>query len=119
MPPADCYPDTAEAVDEVFDVLRHHLRREVINYFENAVDEPASNTEEIAGHIDSRLPDHVDGPLPDRDRTEIHTALVHVHLPKLESADWVEFDQRSGEVRYRGRDSAPELVEKVQTIFDE
>lgn len=111
MPPADCYPEEATAANEVLDVLSHHFRREIINYFENTTDGDAATVDELADHIDARM--------PDSDRENLATALVHKHLPRLESDGWLEFDQRSQEVRYRGRESAPELLEDVLDIFEE
>ncbi|MFC7193549.1 hypothetical protein ACFQL4_01050 [Halosimplex aquaticum] len=111
MPPADCYPEKAAAVNETLDVLSHHFRREVINYFENTVDEVTSTISEIVAHIGARV--------PDRDRATLSTALVHKHLPMLEAAGWLEFDQRSKEIRYHGNESAPQLLREVLGVFTE
>lgn len=111
MPPADCYPEKANAVDEMLGALAHYFRREIISYFENEADGDTATIDEIADHIDARV--------PDGDREKLPTVLVHRHLPKLESAGWLEFDQRNGEVRYRGHDSAPELLRDVREMLSE
>ncbi|WP_436923210.1 DUF7344 domain-containing protein [Halosimplex amylolyticum] len=111
MPPADCYPEEANAVDEILGALAHHLRREIINYFENEAAGDTATIDEIGDYIDTRM--------PDGDRENLPTVLVHKHLPKLESVGWLEFDQRNGEVRYRGLESAPELLGDVQEMLSE
>ncbi|WP_415378646.1 hypothetical protein [Halosimplex sp. TS25] len=109
MPPAECDSETAKAATEVLDALGHHLRRVIIDYFENAIDGDTATVDEIAAHAGARA--------PDSDPDGLSTALVHKHLPKLESDGWLEFDHRSAEVRYHGHESAPQRLHEVLAIF--
>lgn len=105
----DCYPDKAKTVNEVLEVLRHHLRREVVHYFENITDRTAVTFDELAAHVAARV--------PDRNREELSTVLLHMHLPKLKADGWLDFDQRSQEVRYYGHEAVPQVLEELTDIF--
>lgn len=110
MGSAGCYPDKAPRVNALLDALAHHLRREVIHYFETEARTSTASLDAVVAHIDNRVP---------RDREELTTALVHRHLPKLATEGWLEFDQRSGEIRYHGNDRAPRLLAEVIDVFTE
>lgn len=109
MSSGGCYPDEAPRVNAVLDVLAHHLRREVIHYFETATRTATVSFDALVAHIADRV--------PDRDREELTTALFHVHLPKLAAEDWLAFDQQTGEIRYHGNDRALRLLQEVTDVF--
>jgi hypothetical protein len=106
-----CYPDKAPATDRVLDTLRHHLRREVVHYFENIESTNTATLEEVTEHIAGRV--------PETDRERVALELTHTHLPKLESNGWVEHDTRSHHVRYRGHDSAEALLSELAEMLSD
>lgn len=111
MSTAECYPDKAPEANEVLDILSHHLRREIIYFFEKSVEGDTTNLDELSDHIVSRI--------PESDRAHLATKLLHLHLPKLRDGGWLEFDRRSGSIRYHGHESATELLTDVLGIFAE
>ncbi|MDZ7730112.1 MAG: hypothetical protein U5K37_02715 [Natrialbaceae archaeon] len=48
--------------------------------------------------------------------SELRVQLSHVHLPHLESAGLVEFDNRSETVRYHPRSLVRETVDMVEIV---
>jgi len=105
-------PDEALKTDRVLDTLSHHLRREVIRYFETAESQNTATLEDLATQISRRAPEMT--------REQVVLGLTHSHLPKLESNGWVEHDTRTQRVRYLGHDSAaPLLVELAEMLSDQ
>jgi DNA-binding transcriptional ArsR family regulator len=83
--------------DDLFDALSHARRRAVLSYLHDADDDVAAVSE---------LVDRVTRQEADRtgDRREtVAVALYHKHLPKLAAAELLDYDSRSGTVRYRGQ----------------
>ena len=108
MGASDCYPRKAPKVNAVLDTLSHHLRREVIHYFENVASELTATVDELVTHVDARV--------PREDRETLAAALAHSHLPKLAERGWLDFDRRTGHVRYHGHDEAAGLLRDVEAV---
>lgn len=104
-----CYPDKAPKIDLLLDTLSHHLRREIIYYFEQCTDAETATYDELFTHLHDRLPD------PRQER--LKTKLVHQHLPKLASRDWIECDPRSDVIRYYGHESAAVWLQELHDVF--
>lgn len=98
-------------MDQLLDTLRHHLRREVIHYFENIESSNVATLEDLATHIAQRV--------PEMNQEEVSLELLHSHLPKLESNGWAEYDTRTHSVRYRGLDSAEELLAELTEMLSD
>jgi hypothetical protein len=112
MEQSGCYPEKAPKTDQLLDTLSHNLRREVIHYFENIEPTNAATVEEVAMHIARRV--------PDMNREQVSLHLRHNHLPMLESNGWIEYDTHSDCIRYRGHDSATDLLaELVEMLSDQ
>lgn len=109
MVASSCYPETGPTIDRILDTLSDSHRREIIYYFETVADGPTATVEELVGRLEERV--------PDRDRRELTTAIHHHHLPKLQSRGWLEFDRRSGTVRYEGHQSVAALLEELAAAF--
>lgn len=105
MPSGRCSFESGSRVDELFDTLSHRLRREVIDYFEEHAEGDAATLDELVVHIEQRVPRSV----PDT----LETQLRHVHLPKLGERGWLEFDRRTGHVRYEGHAEAAAWLGEV------
>lgn len=109
MPSTACYPEKAPKVDALLDTLSHHIRREVILYFESRSDRTAATREEVVSHLDERIPEETPETL--------ELKLTHSHLPKLAERGWLAYDSRSGKVRYLGHDRARRWLEQVVDVF--
>jgi hypothetical protein len=78
----------------------HHLRHEATG---------TTTFEDLVDRMHRRAPDAKDGPPQDREALAIQ--LHHSHLPQLADHGVVEFDHRTGVVRYH-----PD--ERVETVLD-
>lgn len=105
-----CYPERAPRANELLDVLSHHLRREVIAYFEKHTDQSATSFEELV--------DHVAGQVPDPTAEELAVPLFHRHLPMLSEHGWLEFDRRSERIRYHGHQHAGAWLREMGAMFE-
>lgn len=93
-------------LDNLSRVLNHHVRRETIHYFERLA-ESVSSLDQIADFIANNRAESRDKETRDRLRIELH----HLHLPKLADADLIEYDPKSGLVRYIPDDDMEELLQ--------
>lgn len=109
MTSTTCYPDKSEAVDQLLGTLQHGLRREVLHYFENCADSPTTTFDELAIHVDGRV--------PDTRRKQLRIQLRHIHLPRLDADGWLDYDPRRGDITYHGDESARSLLAEVRDIF--
>jgi hypothetical protein len=104
-----CYPDKAPAVDDLLDTLSNHLRREVVNYFQTVADSKTATLEEVVRFCERRgVPEGYE---------QVRLRLVHTHLPKLADRGWLDYDRRSGDIRYHGHERAERLLEEMRTLF--
>jgi hypothetical protein len=97
-----------EQVDDVLEVLRHPIRREIVSYFEGANSPTTATIEELAARLDAEVEDH--------SSEELTVILYQIHLPKLQSYGWVSVDQEK-HVRYHGDDGAEQVLQRLQNLF--
>ena len=95
------------SLDTVFDLLSNQRRRYVLYHLMNAADDTVDYealAEQVAVWEAGSDPseEHVD---------EVATDLYHIHLPKLTESSIVDFDQRSGDVRFWGQPTVEEYAE--------
>lgn len=109
MKPQNWYPDKAPRADKLLDILSHHLRREIIYFFENVADSRTVSFETLVSHIEGRV--------PRISKEELEVALSHTHLPKLDDTGWLDYDYRTGKIRYYGHDNAESWLQEVQVVF--
>lgn len=109
MSSSRCYPEKSPKVDELMDTLAHHLRREVIHFFENFATDDTASIDDITTHISGRV--------PSTEPSEVRAALHHAHLPKLDERGWLDYDARSGDIRYHGHQDAEQLLSEVADVF--
>lgn len=103
------YENDSLSIDCVLDLLRDPVRRQTVAYCVNASDRILT-VDELADHL-------ADEREPSRDRLtreSIAAELHHHHLPKLADEDVIEFDHRSGHVRYWGDDRLERWVRRIQ-----
>jgi DNA-binding transcriptional ArsR family regulator len=90
------------SLDESLRLLADHNRRAIIRELRRSSEEVRTFEELI-----NRL--HDDG--QDTERAALAIKLRHTHLPKLAEAGLLEYDRRSGAVRY-------DPDERVETLLD-
>ncbi len=111
MSGSECYPEKAQRIDDLLDVLGHRHRREIVHYFENHTDEPTATLDSLVAHVAGRV--------PGGDREELRMTFAHAHLPKLRDHDWIDYDPRQELVRYYGHDGVARLLGEMRTVFAE
>lgn len=109
---SDDEPGTADdrtpVLDEVFGVLAHPMRREIIRFCADRANEP-TDLDAVVDHLtEQRLDDEP----PDRDRIALR--LHHLHLPKLADTGLVDFDPESGQLVYRTNDVIEACLTELQ-----
>jgi hypothetical protein len=95
-------------IDNSFDLLGEPLRRYIIDYCASAT-ERVFEFDALVDYLDRKQPAH------GKDREDIAIELHHQHLPKLADADVIEFDPRSGTLRYLGDDRLEEWIHRIDS----
>lgn len=89
-------PDEAIPLDVVFDILRNRRRRLVLSAIEEW--DGSTTLSELAEHIggiENSKPPHA---LNAQERKRVYVGLYQCHLPKMDDAGAIEFDQNRGTV---------------------
>lgn len=103
--------DGGPSLGEVFECLTSYQRRLILYYLQ---DHEIADIDELAMHIATQgatasteevSSDHCD---------RIKTQLVHTHLPKLAAIRCIEYDPRSGTIRYT---QPPALLERALRLL--
>lgn len=100
----------------VVDVLSSRRRRYVLYYLLDSSD-GVTELDDLADQL-QRWERAADDEVPDDHGVRIATALHHVDLPKLSDAGIVDFDPRSGAVRYHADDSHEAVLELIGAVGD-
>ena len=90
-----------ERTDDAFRALAHPARRELLCLLHEADDDVVSISS-VGDHLATVL---------DASAAVVETGLRHVHLPALQTAGFVEYDERSDAIRYRGSDFVATVVD--------
>lgn len=100
-------PVATPSLDTVFDLLSNRRRRYAVYYLVDDGGDPV-DCEALA----ERVAAWEVGDDPSDERVErVAADLTHIHLPKLDAANVVDFDDRSGQVRFWGQPSVEEYAE--------
>lgn len=102
---------TAPSIDLVFDLLADRRRRYALYVLSETDDGVATVEKVVEGVLRLERRSEATGPTGP---PEVHTALEHVHLPKLADAGVIEHDARSGTIRYRHQPSVEEWLEHAR-----
>lgn len=89
-PVAVASDDTLSA-DEIFELLKNNRRREILYYLEEA--DGSAAIKELARNIAAREHDVPASAVTDKQYKRVYVALVQTHVPKLENAGVIEFDE--------------------------
>lgn len=92
--------DQLEWIDEAFRALGHPLRRELLCLLNDSEDDTVE-LDRVATHLATG-----------RDITpeQVTIALLHVHLPKLQAVGFIEYDERSGTIRYLNHEFSERML---------
>lgn len=104
--------DEPSRVDGVLSLLSDAERRGVVEYFGRTADETAT-LEELSAYLERAAPE-TDGGEPAAETAKAR--LHHVHLPKLADRGVVDYDPRSGEVRYCPDERVEAVVEVASDL---
>jgi hypothetical protein len=99
-------------IDDVFEVLADWRRREVCQFFRETGTETATVDDLailLAGCRPTGVPD-------DESHEDVVADLEERHLPMLATAGVVDFDERSGTVRYWGQPTVEKWLEHVAAV---
>jgi hypothetical protein len=100
-------PVSTPSLDTVFDLLSDQRRRYVLYHLVNAADDTV-DYEDLAEQVAVW---EAGGDPSDEHVERVATDLYHSHLPKLTESNVVDFDQRSGDVRFWGQPTVEEYAE--------
>lgn len=107
-PPAKSHPDSSLTFDTVFDLLAESDQRRLLTCLRETP-EPTITILELATQLSESK--------ANRDENSGRRLLVmrlhHHHLPRLEDAGVLEYDTRSGMIRYRGDPGLHEWLEYI------
>lgn len=105
---------TRRRLDELLSAVADRRRRDILYYLATT---DVTDVETLATKLAAADEDAPEGDVPPAVIEEVEMTLVHTHLPKLVDARAVEFDQRSGAVRFRGLPPMlQEIVESCREI---
>ncbi|WP_306058765.1 DUF7344 domain-containing protein [Natronococcus wangiae] len=89
--------DHRSSIDELLSLLSHQRRRDVLYHLSR---NEVADVESLATMIAARETDLPSEQIDDDDREPVLIDLYHNHLPKLADRRLVEYDSRSGAVRW-------------------
>ncbi|KAB1191178.1 MULTISPECIES: winged helix-turn-helix domain-containing protein [Haloferax] len=87
---------TSLSKDELFRILSNSRRRQIL-YFLHRADEPIT-LKELAAMVASRENETTIEEVTDEERQRVYISLYQTHLPKLESAGLVRYDEEERNV---------------------
>lgn len=85
-------------LNDLLDVLSSHRRRYLLYYLQGT---ETADVDEITNHVVEELEDSSGSPAPAERFERTKANVVHTDLPKLRELGIVEYDPRTGAVRYR------------------
>lgn len=103
-----------DRLDELFDLLRPARRRLLLYYLQDV--EGAETTLERAVRAVCSFDSVPDPPGSIPHRQAVRVSLAHDHLPRLDAAGVVEYDHRSGSVRYVGDSRLEAWLERAREL---
>jgi len=101
-------------IDTVFEALADWRRREVCLFFRET-DVTTATVDELAMLLAACEPDGVGG-TRDRDHDELAAELEETHLPRLDAAGVVDYDERSETVHYWGQPTVEKWLEHITAV---
>jgi len=102
------------SLDAVLEILSNYQRRAILHHL---IDAPGHlhSLDELIAHL-SRVETQRNGEPPGEDY--LLSVLVHIHGPKLQQAGLIDYDVRSGEVRYHPHERVERLLEQIESTAE-
>ncbi|MEF8828605.1 MAG: ArsR family transcriptional regulator [Haloarcula sp.] len=113
MTPSDRTLSTEE-VDDVFEVLADWRRRAICHYFASG-DRSAADVAALATAISNQGGASTVG-AADTSASTIRTQLEEEHLPVLHRAGLIDYDERSGAVKYWGSPTVEKWADHAEAV---
>lgn len=101
-------------LDAVFYILSNRRRRYACRYLSGEADGVA-DFDAVVDHVVAWEAEQ-DDELPDDHRKRVVSDLHHAHLPQLSDANLLDYDPRSGTVRYWGHPQIEKWVERASRV---
>jgi DNA-binding transcriptional ArsR family regulator len=103
-------------LDSILEALANWQRREICLYFQETGIETAQ-VDELGALLEARVPE-VWADQETLSQEELTASLEDRHLPMLEDAGVVDYDHRSGTVRYRRQPTVEKWIEHIAAVDD-
>lgn len=101
-------------IDELLLILSHHRRRDVLYYLS---EHELGSIETLATEITALEIDCPSSDVTPEDREPILIDLYHNHLPKLTNSGLIEYDRRSGAIKWAlASDDVHSLLERCHEV---
>lgn len=100
---------TSPSIDETLQILGHPIRRDVVDCCVSAPG-PIVEVDELADHV-TRAREAAGESV---DREQLLAEFHHRHLPMMAERGLLEFDPRSGQLRYRCSDRVERWLERIR-----
>lgn len=98
-------------LDSMFEALSVARRRYVLYYLADRPDE-AVDLVDLIDHV--RMVEQAEGTAETTRQERIRIDLHHSHLPKLDAMGVIDYDGRSGTVRYRSRPTFEDWLDRAR-----
>lgn len=105
---------TAPMVDHVFQLMADWRRRAICLHF-TTIDDDTEDVDDLVAAVQSRGEALSVDPEETR-ASAVRTALVEEHLPELDGAGVIDFDERSECVRYWGHATVEKWAEHAAAV---
>ena len=115
QPEAETEERQSLSLDIVFEILRNERRRLVLHYLRD--NDGEATLGQLAEHIAALENDTTVTALNAQQRKRVYVGLYQCHLPKMDDAEVIDFNQSRGTIELR--DSAERLESYLDTDDDE
>lgn len=103
-----------EELDTVFDCLRAARRRYLL-YYLSTMEGPVTSVEEVVEAVRGyeAAGSETDDPSP---RQSVRIDLIHAHIPRLDAMGVLNYDARTGTIRFHGDDPLEEWLDRIHRL---
>lgn len=106
------------SVEDVLELLRDERRRYALYYLRDAGGSEPVPIDELAGAVAEMRAAEDEGSVPEERIADLKVNLRHVQLPKVNEAEFAEYDPEEGVVRLVREPSAFEALAAVAEVME-